>query len=384
MSRRKEEDKGTETRETLHRARHEKTGGRSSRVTEAAEQQAKKTGKLHPLVDPAGYGVVRRSLPRFVQREDGLWVMAVGMPVPKEDRLDTTGSMGDNVDIAVGVLPDSYDLCSKMLPGCDLQMATGIFADVVDEFVLCRPQFEMQAAKIVEQLTYMVPEGRGGDDPEDPQYGLFGAAYLTDTYVSKIGLKGYDFTITDAPARDRLDVRQLYRIFGDEVFERLSENGHDINRKDLPTTVEVVQDLRKRAHAFLLRVVGRHDSSEAARFWERVFGSERVIVLPQTTLLPQVESAIIGLTEGIVDLQGVVDFLRSNNVSKDDAKSIQRAVAGIPIGAQAVLPNFSKRPKKGDLFRNKTDLWPVDPADLALAQQSDNQEPVAEEGQGWL
>jgi len=40
---------------------------------------------------------------------------------------------------------------------------------------------------------------------------------------------------------------------------------------------------------------------------------------------------------------------------------IVRSVANIPIGAQAALPNFQKRPKKGDLYREKTDAWPIPP-----------------------
>jgi len=161
-------------------------------ATADAERQAKITGKLNPLVDPSTYGVIRRSLLRFEQREDGLLVVAVGTPIPIETRVDTTGSMGHNVEVALEVLPNMYEFCQDVLPGYDLQIATGIFGDVCDNFVLCRPQFEMVADKIVQQLTLMVPEHGGGDSPEDPHYGLFGAAYLTDAYINRIGLKGYD------------------------------------------------------------------------------------------------------------------------------------------------------------------------------------------------
>lgn len=332
-------------------------------ATSRAEQEARITGKLDPLVDPAGYGVIRRSLPRFEERSDGTWEMTIGTPVPVETRVDTTGSMGGNVDVAIRVLPDAFGLCSDVLPGCDLQMATGIFGDCVDRFVLCRPQFEMEAEKLVKQLTLMVPERNGGGNGgEDPHYGIFGAAYLTAAYINRIELKGYDFTISDEPARYQLDERELKRVFGDEVFEKVKANGFTIDPNNLPSTKEVVQDLLKRAHAFFLEVSGRESTHS---FWLDVFGPERVVVLPSTEVLPQVQAVIIGLTEGTLGLDQVTEFLTSNNVSAADAEAILRSVSNIPIGAQAALPNYDRRPQKGDVFKEKTDLWPMNPSEVA-------------------
>ncbi|HEY8885940.1 MAG TPA: hypothetical protein VIM31_00345 [Candidatus Microsaccharimonas sp.] len=351
----------------------------SGPATYRAEQRARKTGKLDELVDPAGYGVIRRSLLRFDELESGLFELTVGTSMPVETRLDTTGSMGGNVDVALKVLPDAYELCSRVLPGYDLHMATGIFGDKVDDFVLCRPQFEMLAEKIVEQLTLMVPERAGGDFPEDPHYGLFGGAYLTAAYINRIGLKGYDFTVSDAPARDRLSESQLKRIFGKEVFEKVAANGFQIDSDDLPTTKQVVQDLLKRAHAFFLQV---GSEGETTRFWNEVFGRDRVIILPSTKLLPQVQAVIIGLTEGTLALDEAKDFLTSNNVSEADAERITRSVANIPIGVQATAENYNRRPVKGDLFRDKTDLWPIDPSEVPADVASDTTD--TKEGPAWL
>ena len=346
-------------------------------ATAAAERQAIDTGKLNPLVDPSGFGVIRQSRPRFEQREeDKLWVLANGCPITIETRLDTTGSMGHNVDVALSVLPDAFEFWSKVLPGYDLQVATGIFGDVSDNFVLCRPQFEMTADKIVKQLTLMVPERDGGDANEDPHYGLFGAAYLVMAYINRIGLKGYDFTVSDAPARDLLDEKQLIRIFGNEVFDKVAENGHTIDKRNLPNTVEVVQDLHKRAHAFFLQV---KKSSETTHFWKSVFGKNRCVVLPSTELLPQVQAAIIGLTEGTLDMQNVREFLTKANVSGTALEEVVSSLANIPIGAQASLPNFSKRPKVGDLFMHKTDLWPIDES-----EKPEKPGKPKEPGNAWL
>lgn len=330
-------------------------------VTREAEQKAKNTGELHPLVDPKGYGIIRRSLIRFNPTPDNRWVVAVGLPMPITIWLDTTSSMGDNVDIAYDALEDIYDLDCRVLGDYDIQISIGIFGDVGDPFVICRPQYEMTAAKIVEQLTLLVPAREGGDIPEDMAYGLFGSAYLRWAYINSIGLKGYNFLISDAEGRDLLDVRQLYRVYGDDVFEKTTENGFQLNPNDLPTITDVVNDLLKRDHAFYLQV---GDRSAASSFWTRVYGKERVIRLPRTSLLPQVKAVVTGLTEGSLELANVVDFLRENNIDQIDANSIHRSVAGIPLKAQMALPNFGKGPKKGDIFLNKTDQWPIDSKEI--------------------
>lgn len=350
---------------------------KSGPTTARAEQKAKETGKLNPLVDPAGYGVVRRSLIRFeLDEKTGLYRVTKGCSVPVETRTDTTGSMGHNVDVIHEVLPEFYEMTLPLVPDCDLHFLPAIFGDVVDRFVLCRPQFEMIAEKIVQQIALMVPCRGGGDTTEDPHYGIFGAAYLVAAYINRIGLKGYDFTASDADSRTRFDESQLTRIYGDTVFEKAKANGHPIDKDDLPDLKEVVQDLLKRAHAFFLQV---GSNRSVTSFWSRIYGKERVIELPDTRYLPHVQATIIGLTEGTLGLTDVVDFLRQNNMEKEVAEVILRSVSKIPIGAQAALPNFKKRPKPGDYFKTKTDLWPIDPKDLPdeIKEKKDKKQPKA-------
>lgn len=366
--------RGTFSRESYSETARTLVTG-SGPVTRGAEQEARKTGKLNPLVDPAGFGVIRRSLPRLEKQESGLWLLTIGTPMPVETRVDTTGSMGNNVDIAFRVLPNTYEQLNRVLPGYDIQIATGIFGDVSDNFVLCRPQFEMEAPKIVEQMTLMVPERKGGDFTEDPQYGLFGGAYLTQRHINQIGLKGYDFTVSDAPGRAKIDVGTLKRIFGNEVFEKAAENGYPINPEDVPSIKETVQELLINTHAFFLQVEAHSSTRE---FWISIFGKDRVVMLPDTELLPQVQATIIGLTEGTLTLKRVKKFLLESNVEEEDAEGIARSVANIPIGAQATLPNFSRRPQKGDLFKNKTDPWPVNQEEIPKDDSSE------ETGPQWL
>lgn len=355
--------KKTSSRESFSSAASAaRSASRGAPVTGKAEQKAKETGELNPLVDPKGYGLIRESRPRFEEITSGplagKFRMTVGTPLAIEKRLDTTASMGDNVDRALEVMPHAFEYYPLVAPGYDVQLSFSTFNDIGDPIVLCRSQFEMEAEKIVAQLTYMIPCRDGGDVPEDPHYGLFGAAYLTSAYINRIGLKGYDFTITDAPARDLLDKRQLVRIYGDEVFTRCADNGHEIDAKHLPTTEEVVQALLKRAHAFVFMVSNRGDSRHGA-FWKRLYGSNRVIELPNINLLPQVQTAVIGLTEGVLTLRGLKEYLRSVQTPDREIPAIERSLANIPIGAQASLPNYSKRPKADDIFETKQSLWPM-------------------------
>lgn len=349
-------------------------------ATERGEQHVKKTGRLNPLVDPAEYGVVRESRIRLAERPDSLWTVSVGTPVPIEYRLDVTTSMGDNVDRAHKALPEICELTSAALPGRDPFYCASVFGDIVDQFVLCRGQFEALADRMVDQLTLMHPDRDGGDMPEDPHYGFFGAAYLTNAYLHRIGLRSYDFTITDAPCHDRLSETQLKRIFGPEVFNKARENGHEMSPKDLPTNQELVAEMLKRDHAFMLLVADRGERS-LVHFWSGLFNREQVVVLPRIELVPHIVAAIIGLTEGTFDLRSAADFLRSGNISKDDARRVVDAVAHIPLGAQAALPNFGKMPKKGDVFAKKTDLWPMNPEEVP--QGGDTSKPGSEDG-GWL
>lgn len=345
--------------EAAYTAMYHEVAKEGGTATHRGEQRHSEGRGLDPLVDPKGFGAIRRSIDR-VERTDKGFKLLVGLAMLQETLFDTTGSMGNNVELAFKVLPKSYRLLYEVdgAPLCryDLQIINAIFGDVSDNYVLCRSQAEMDE-KIADQLRSMVPEHRGGDADEDPQYGLFGAAYLTAASIVLRGLKSYHFTVTDARGRPTLNVSTLKRVFGDEVFDHVKENGHEINSRNLPDTEQVVRDLLKISHAFLIQVGNERPVRE---FWKGIYGSERIIVLPNVECLPEVESVIVGLTEGTIDLQGVVGFLRKNaQMSQANAAMIREAVSGIPLRAQASLPNFDKIPLKGAFFAKKGDVWPI-------------------------
>jgi len=367
-----------------------KEAERAGSATFAGEERRQKGLGLHPLVDPSGgnlYDPIRRSI-SWLEPEADHFVLLRGVAILEETRLDTTGSMGTNVKVAMDVLPSTYELLATgpaaVLGRYDVQMITSIFGDVRDDYILCRSQAEMDE-RIAEQMTLMVPEGEGYDADEDPQYGLFGGAYLTTVSINDYGLNYYDFTVSDARGRHRLDAGNLVRVFGESVFEKVAENGHgyQINARNIPTTEEIVASLLERAHAFFLQV---GNDQNVTSFWRRIYGDQRVIVIPEVRLLPYVKAAIIGLTEGVFDLQSVETFLTSSNLAQDSARLIARAVAGIPIGAQMALPNFHEIPLRGARFAKTGDIWPIGHASAPVEAVTDDDdvEPEDESTEMWL
>lgn len=375
------------------------TRGGTTSATKAAEEKVLQGKGLDPMVDPKGpahLGPIRYSLPRMDKRPDGLWVLNCGTPMALERLLDTTGSMGRNVDIAFDGLPKSYKMLTSgtkpILGRYDVQIATANFNDVDDSRyrrswvpVLCRSQFEM-AEKIAIQMTLLYPERNGcGNGKEDSQFGLFAAAYFTNAAINRYGLKWYHLTISDEPIVPIFEPNWLKEIFGEEYITWLDKNGWQFDEKHLPDTAQAVRDLQKQAHAFFLQVETRRDVKDQ---WTELYGGDHVIQLPDgTNNLPFIEAVIIGLTEGVLDLQTAGDFLRECGVRKNEADQIIRAVAHIPLSAQTYSENFYKLPKAGDLFKEKTELWPIDPSELAeLADQAEigSGDQADEQGPDWL
>lgn len=371
------------------------TKGGKQNATRDAEERIKSGGGMDPMVDPKGpphLGAVRISLPRFHdEKENGFWILALGLPMPDETLLDTTGSMGGEVDHAFESLLRTLEMLKTgkkaVLDRYDLQSAMATFNDIEDTMfnsipVLWRTQFEM-GEKIAIQMAAIAP-GRGGcgNGKEDPQFGLFGAVYLTKARINEYkGMKSYHHTVSDEPVVETIDLGWLKKIYGDNVLDQVESSGFKFDAENLPATAQVVKDLQTRAHAFFLQVGDRPDVKNQ---WTRLYGADHFVRLPRqdgTTYLHAVKATIIGLTEGTIDLGNAEDFLQQHNIPKDAAKRTVRAVAHIPIGAQTSAPDFARLPKAGDAFREKTDLWPVPEEGLAKAPKKGKQQ---KSGKKWL
>ena len=338
--------------ESYKKAREDYGVTHDADVTKVAEKHAQETGPLSEIVDPA-INPIRRSLIRLDPHQKK-WIATVGCPMDIEVSCDTTGSMGGEVDTEMKVLPDLYEAVAKVLPGYDPQLCLGIFGDCQDEFAMCRPQFEMEAPKIVNYLKEMAPQREGGDTPEDPQYAMFARAYLTDAYTNRIGLKGYHFIVTDATCHERVQRGDITRIFGENIFENELKD-----MKNIPSIRQVIKDLKKKTHQYILLVDDYGPYTFA--FWKELCGDNNVIVIDSTRQLPAVISAIIGLTEGTLDVTDLKKHLKGLAL----IESLIGQLSKIDIGAQAKLRHALPHPvpKAGDIFRNKGDLWPIQPGE---------------------
>lgn len=351
------------------------TAQRKGKTNFRAEERKQQNLGLSNFVNPAGYGVTRLSKLRFMEQDgQGPYTLSVGVSMPVETLIDGTGSLGySNIALALENLATLFDLLARAggifnTRGYDTHLAHAIFGDVDDRgnyLVLNRTLYEM-AEKVAEQITLLDPAYGGcGDGSEDPQYGLFAAACLSDMVVNKYeGLKGYHFTLTDEKSRTELDRFQMTKLFGDEVYEKLAANGFpEISASFLPDLSKIINYLLKQRHAFMLlmpEVSYRYGYQGLYNFWSRFYGPERVVKIPSVELLAETQVAIMGLTEGVLDLQTLTTYLTRNaGLSENKAEKILRAVSHIPIGAQMMAPAYDKLPKAGDIFAIKTDLFPT-------------------------
>lgn len=324
-------------------------------ATFAGEERARQGKGLDPLVDPSKYDVVRESNNLLVPKGDE-FILEFGVAMPVETDVDTTGSMGGNVEIAFRVQPKVQNLLiqgkNAVLRRYHTQMATGVVQDRDDQFPYQRSQFEPDN-EVERQMGLLVPEKDGDDPTEDYQIGLFAAAYLTKASIVRYGLQGYYFAVGDEKGRDCLNRDVLEKVFGSTVFEKAF--GSNIP-KDLPSTLEIGKKLLQDWHAFYLQV---GETPDVARWWQGVLGQDRVILLPRTEDIAEMQACIIGLTEGVLDMQSVADFLAEAKVGKERSAKIVEALRGIPVGLQTTFPNFGKIPMAGARFASRDDIWPI-------------------------
>ncbi len=111
----------------------------------------------------------------------------------------------------------------------------------------------------------------------------------------------------------------------------------------IPTVEGVIEELKKKTHQFILVVKGYESTTD---FWSQLCGEKSVIELKSTRQLPEVISAIIGLTEGTLDIGDL-----NNHLSSRDLNLVRR-LSKIDIGAQARLRHALPYPvpKKDDCF----------------------------------
>lgn len=321
---------------------------KSERVTAPAEQMHREGKGLHITVDPRTHGGYREAVNLMMAKEN-LWLLPRGIAMPVKNDFDGTGSMHGNIALAFKALPRSQKLLIALglLGRYHGQFSSGVIQDDSDCYPYQTSEFESDN-RMADQMRYLMAEAQGGDAPEEYQYSLWYMANRIKSTIWEYGLKGYYFITGDEIGRDSLNGSSygFKKAFGsiDGVQSISVEN--------------LGKDVLKKWHAFFLQV----DRDESVTdYWQKVLGSERVIILPRTEFLPEIQAAVTGLTEGILELQTLEDYLvETAKVSSMYAQKICNAVSNIPVRAQAKLPNFNKIPLAGSIFAKATDLYPMD------------------------
>jgi len=327
-------------------------------VTYEAEKRSQLGLRLDPSVDPKTHGATRESVDVLIKQPDGLYLLTHGIALPVKEDDDLTGSMGHNIDESFKLLPRTQKLLvgpGGILSRYDVHFATGGIQDVSDRNPYMTSEFERD--NLIEgQMGKMVPERQGGDATEDYQLAIFFMGERIKSTIWRYGLKGYYFMVGDEIGRDFLDPNLVKRVFGLNVQETSTEN--------------LVKKVLEKWHVFYLQV----DSIPwTTKWWGNLLGEDRVIKLPTIAMKSEVQACIIGLTEGVLELQNLDEYLITKaKVSSQVAKTIVNTVSGIQTRAQADLPNFNQIPLAGTQVVNTEDLYP----DTASADKKISQENI--------
>ncbi len=204
------------------------------------------------------------------------------------------------------------------------------------------------------------------------KYGLGRMKGYADAYINRIGLKRYHFCVSDAPSHDRFDISTLERVFGERVLDYVRENiqAHGSTRSFTVATIydleiaEVVADLSEHAFCFFLQI---ENDDDVTGFWSRIYGRARVIKIPDTECSPQVQAAIVGLTEGVISIAQVKDWLIRHGINASLAQNLSDQLSQINLGAQAILRAQMPHPlpKAGDIYKTKAELWPMSAEEIS-------------------
>src|SRR3989338_317394 len=145
--------------QTRYKAAATAVAARGGVATFEGEQRVRQGKGLDPLVDPSKYDVVRFSNNLLVPKGD-VFELKFGVAMPVKTDVDTTGSMGGNVDIAFRVQPKVQNLLiqgkSAVLQRYHTQMATGAVQDEGDNFAYEVSQFEPDN-EVERQMGLLVP-----------------------------------------------------------------------------------------------------------------------------------------------------------------------------------------------------------------------------------
>lgn len=341
------------------------------------------TGKLHEYVDPKVKPRISHN--SLVQREDGLYVMTEGPTFSAVSFQDATRSFEQHFKKTFLGIGRFHSLLDWLKKEFNVQLSTGIVQDRLDQLVIKKkgnqdnqgqslartmwqpeqetvitiPNVTVQQSMyesttaIADQMLLLQPANHGHDWVEDYQLMLIQLLMRNQwDSLDFYGRKPYGFLTADEIGRDWIESKDVEANLGFTIQGNIE-------------TIKIGQALVQKMHFFYLSVSNDPDTE---RWWTRMIGAGRYVKLPKTELGAETQAALIYVSENSgANRSEVVDMLREstkqsdNPVSLEDARLVFDAIvrAGVAFGAQPKV----KMPKKGDVFKDVRDPWPIDEQD---------------------
>lgn len=232
--------------------------------------------------------------------------------------LDVTGSMRPVVEAIHKKLPQFMGLLTRKGYLADAHVLWAAVGDArTDSASLQVGQFEAGNEQEDDLGRFFIEGGGGGQSPPSESYQnllYFAARHTAIDCHEKRGLPGYLFLIGDEQAYDlrRDEVRHL---IGDEI------------ETDIPL-FKLVEEVKRRWNVFM--VIPAHASNgrdpRMAAYWRGVIGEEHVVVLDDASAVAETMATIVGMAEGVVDVDGAADHLRDAGASAAVVLSVTGAV----------------------------------------------------------
>jgi hypothetical protein len=259
--------------------------------------------ECHPLMDPKG---VRLRESRDSAEHPQSLAIAFA--------LDVTGSMGRIPEqLAKEDLPRFMQLLTDLGVADPQVLFMGVGDAFGDRAPLQVGQFESTAELMDQWLTSCWIEGGGGHgDQESYELAMYFAARHVDMdCYRKRGQRGYLFLTGDEKPYPQVSAKAVKEVVGDEL------------EGDIPTAA-IVEELHHQFEPFFL-IPDLERRALCERTWRDLLG-DHVVALesPDDTCI--VAASLIALGEGIRDLDGIVDHLRSEGIEQRRVGMIARAL----------------------------------------------------------
>jgi hypothetical protein len=216
---------------------------------------------------------------------------------------DETGSMAHTPRVAQQKLPQLMAMLLSKGYVTDPQILFGAFGDAfTDRAPLQVGQFEsgVEMDEVLEK--FFLEENGGGQVHESSELVLhFMAEHTSIDCLEKRGVPGYLFLVTDEMPYAHVEPTQLEKVIGDKVTGRIPIE-------------EVAAKVAEKYEVFvLLRPYGgggrQAEDREIRAAWQRLF-PQRVVDLPDDSLICETIASTIGINEGIVDVDGAMRDLQ--------------------------------------------------------------------------